>query len=466
MNPDTFAKFQNLLTRESGWHVSADDAAGFEKKLMPRMNACGAKTFEGYLDYLFSQSTGKKELAALIDSITVGETYFFRNKPQFDILGEFVIPKLVETKGDRNIRIWSAGCSSGEEPYSIAMLLRETVPSIDEWNVSILGTDINRRVLEIAKEGVYKKKAIRFIPTQYLSQYFTEEEKCYRLNDTIKNMVSFQYHNLAKDTSCLPGMIDLDIIFCRNVLIYFDDDTLRRAVSRFSDCLLPDGFLFMGHSETLWGVKSPFRVLEFPNTFIYQKGEGERGEETPLIPLPAVVPEISPHVKPSTIQTEANVKDGFAAFARKEYDKAGRIFDQYLNGHPDDVDVLMARGTILSNNGDYEGALTYFTKVVQVDNLYAPAYYFIGVLNAKTRRYDEAVEGFRKTLYVDPELAVCYFHLGNLYNFLKRRKKAEKEYQNCLKLLSEKDADEAVALSEGLTVEVLRQAVFRALESV
>jgi chemotaxis protein methyltransferase CheR len=256
----------------------------------------GHDSYREYYNLLKFHPEGRLEIRELLDLITIGETYFFRNKAQFDVLMKFVLPEIMERKrdsGEKRLRVWSAGCSGGDETYSIAMAMMEVIPSHQNWHISILGTDINRNVLACAKEAIYGEKHIGHLPKEYLAKYFKVRGTTYILNTDVRELARFEYHNLARDPFIYETMQNIDIIFCRNVMIYFDSQTSLRVIENFYNCLAPDGYLFLGHAETLWQITNKFERVEFPQTFIYKKSSSQLQEDAmkPFIAVPEIAVE-------------------------------------------------------------------------------------------------------------------------------------------------------------------------------
>ena len=261
--------------------------------LWQRLQHRGHDSYREYYNLLKFHPEGRAEIRELLDLITIGETYFFRNKAQFDVLMGFVLPEIMQKKlhaQDKCIRVWSAGCSGGDETYSIAIAMMEVVPSYDQWDISILGTDINRNGLGCAKEAIYGEKHIGHLPKEYLGKYFKAGGPPYLLNASVRESVQFEYHNLAKDPFLHEGMQNADVIFCRNVIIYFDGQTTERVIDNFHNCLAQDGYLFLGHTETLWQITQKFERVEFPQTFLYKKRLVPFQEDAmkPFIGLPEI----------------------------------------------------------------------------------------------------------------------------------------------------------------------------------
>jgi chemotaxis protein methyltransferase CheR len=251
-----------------------DDGSKFllERRLMRRLEQRQLRSFEEYYHFLRYDRKREEELAVLVDNLTTNETYFFRESPQLRAFSEEILPELREVLADRKvIRIWSAGCSTGEEPYTIAILLLESGDWWRDWQVEILGSDINQRVLHTARKGVYKKSAHRVTSPEMLGKYFTEEEKGnYRIADRVRELVSFSYLNLLDPykTSLISNM---DIIFCRNVIIYFDKEAKKKVIGSFYEKLRKGGYLLLGHSESLINISNAFALRTLKNDMVYKK---------------------------------------------------------------------------------------------------------------------------------------------------------------------------------------------------
>jgi len=250
-----------------------DDGSKFllERRLSRRLEQHRLKTFEEYYHFLRYDRKREEELTILVDNLTTNETYFFRESPQLRAFSEEILPELRQTLTDRKVlRIWSAGCSTGEEPYTIAMLLLESGDWWRDWQVEILGSDINQRVLHTARKGVYKKSAHRATTPEMIAKYFVEEKDDYRIVDRVKELVSFSYLNLLDPhkTSLISNM---DIIFCRNVIIYFDKEAKKKVIESFYNKLREGGYLLLGHSESLINISNAFVLRTLKNDMVYQR---------------------------------------------------------------------------------------------------------------------------------------------------------------------------------------------------
>jgi chemotaxis protein methyltransferase CheR len=241
-----------------------------------RMKELKTTSLREYLECLTVRATRQTELVALLNEITIGETCFFRNQPQLDALRQVVLPKILEAKASlplRRLRIWSAGCSTGEEPHTLAMLLlEESHGRLKDWNIEILATDLNERSLAHAKNAIYGTYSTRNLTPHFSQKYFLPAGELLQVQPVVRNLITFSRLNLSDDGR-MTFMKGMDIIFCCNVLIYFDLASKRRVFQHFYNNLLPHGYLFLGHSESLYGVSDDFRLIHLPGSTAYIKGE-------------------------------------------------------------------------------------------------------------------------------------------------------------------------------------------------
>jgi chemotaxis protein methyltransferase CheR len=260
LSDNEFRLFSELIHEECGVSLGAEKRTFLESRLRRRMDDLGVKS--GYEYYcIVSTPNGKsRELPTLLDSLMICETSFFRNKPQFDLLREVVLPTLVVRKvkaGTRLLRVWSAGCSTGQEPYSAVMTLLDSLPDLDSWTIRVFASDLSFTALERAQSGLYRADQLKGVDPNCIARYFRQENGDYVMGEAVRNRVLFDYHNLKHDN----GLRGLDIVFCRNVLIYFDAEEQRKLVNRFANCLVPGGFLFLGHAESLQSLSTRFVML-------------------------------------------------------------------------------------------------------------------------------------------------------------------------------------------------------------
>ncbi len=258
-----FQLFREIIYRETGIHISEKKRNLVVARLSKRLRALNLQTFSEYYEYLNNSSDTRDEINNLINRITTNKTDFFREKHHFDYLTNEVFPAYIEEakKGrERRLRIWSAGCSSGEEPYTIAMVVAEAFKVERGWDLKILATDLDTDVLMRAISGVYTSQQITPVPIGYLSKYFVRSTQGYEVSPHIKAMVSFRKLNLM-DT-LFPMKKPFDIIFCRNVMIYFNDETKQDLIKKYHSHLKDNGYMFVGHSESLMHMKHLFKFLK------------------------------------------------------------------------------------------------------------------------------------------------------------------------------------------------------------
>jgi len=514
-----FESYQKLFISEFGFFFDEGRAAQLRTVLLKHIQKSKFTAFDTYFDYLKNHYEGKLEIKKIINDITIGETYFFRNLPQLDILRSEIIPKIVNRKrilGVNDIKIWSAGCSSGEEVYTLAMMLMEEVPGAPLWNISVLGTDINKNFLEIAKKGLYtSKRTFKHLPPGLLDKYFVRYGKSYVLNDQIKKITRFEQQNLIKDDFNLPEMIDLDIIFCRNVTIYFNIDTTKHLINKIYDVLGDQSYLFIGHSETLWQISNKFVTLDFPHAFVYQKDlthQSTGKDEAPYMTIPELNLEnisISKKMSLGTIASDtkksevmdtqfnapnekepssgedtfgiselpAKSPDDFYSlqiidkkyhhatmdFEKKNYEDALHKFGEIIEKDETYILAYFGRATIYANQGKYDDGINELNKITNFDNLFLEAYYLLGVLYDKKQDIDTAISMFEKVVYIDHSVALAYYHLGNLYRYKGNHQRASLQFKNIKNLLTNNNEEEEVKFSEGMTNKNLLQLIDKLL---
>jgi chemotaxis protein methyltransferase CheR len=268
-----FQKFQEYFYRKTGIRFEESKRYFVDKRLIERMGVTASDSFLQYFSLLRFEASGA-ELQALINLMTVNETYFFREDFQFDCLVNSILPEIVARRQYAGpIRIWSVPSSSGEEAYSIAMCLLERWPGIDEWDVEIVSSDIDTDILVQAKAGLYSARSTQHVPEAYMQKYFQKTATGFQVCDTLRDAVQFTRVNL-QDPADVRGYRNFDVIFCRNLLIYFDDLSRRQAAETFYDALRPDGFVLLGHSESMNRISSLYQPRKFSEGIVYQRSRG------------------------------------------------------------------------------------------------------------------------------------------------------------------------------------------------
>ena len=274
MKPEQFEKLRKVVYDRSGIYFQDSKKYVLESRLSRRLEELEFDDFDQYIMFLTAGPYQTDEFQEMFNRITINETSFFRNEPQLEVFEKQVLPQLLEqNKTKKTLRIWSAACSSGEEPYTLAIQVHRSLGvRLADWRIEILGTDISEKVLVTAQSGKYPHYSIRSVNPMVLNRYFKQEGNLYHLDPTIQSMVTFEKLNL-KDRLAAKRFGTWDVIFCRNVMIYFDDEMKNGCARLFHEQLQDDGTLFIGHSETLRNLDVTFEALPYPQGFAYKKAK-------------------------------------------------------------------------------------------------------------------------------------------------------------------------------------------------
>lgn len=485
---EEFSLFQDFIEKSSAIFLDESKQDTMRTALLARTTALNLGSYSEYYTFLKYNPRGEEEFKELLNLLTICETYFFRDNKHYELLKTTILPQLIKEKeasGDKGIRIWSAGCSTGEEPYSMAITFLEAMGELLEegWLVEIFASDVSTKALAHAKKGVYSKWAMRATSKRMTSQYFDEEENKYYLKDYIKKMVDFGYFNLIKEPYPLSKMGNYwDIIFCKNVTIYFKPESTKRVIQNFYRSLRANGYLFIGSSESLYHIDSHFTLVELNKCFLYQKGikAGRTRIKVEKIELPAkmitaatpegqaAIPppaaESKPVIerRPSREEIERLYSRAESYFQREQFDQA--LFElmkiiEKTDRHPS-THLMIA--DIYANVGRYADAEAECRHALNLDSLLAPAHYLLGIILQKKGEIEESVEEFKKTIFLEPYSPLAHLNLGNIYYDRAEHNKAIKEYQSAIKLLQENGKKDD--LGAGLSKKVLVQTCQRNIE--
>lgn len=272
MSDTTYRSLREIIYNFCGLTFDDNSKYFFEKRLSNRVTEHQLRDFHEYYYYLMYDKNRAEELNTIVDILTINETYFFREEQQLKAFKEEILPELNEMKkqeGKRSLRIWCAGCSTGEEPYTIAMLILQS-ELFYGWDVEVFATDISHRVLHAARKGEYSKSSFRVTQQEMIDKYFEEKEGKQRIIDPVRKLVNFGYLNLLDSTKIFL-MGKMDIIFCRNVIIYFDQEAKKKVIGHFERQLSEDGYLLLGHSESLINLSTAFQLKHLKHDMVYQK---------------------------------------------------------------------------------------------------------------------------------------------------------------------------------------------------
>jgi chemotaxis protein methyltransferase CheR len=479
--------FHDYLITHSGLHFERRNQKILERGLAARMAALQIGSYQEYFDYLTRHQHKRQELQKLLPFLTVGETYFFRYHAHFDALKKFIATELAD-KGKKRIRLWSAGCSTGEEPYSLAITVMEAFPDWRKRDIRILATDIDNRALKKAREGVYGSWSMRVIEKSYLNRYFNKIGNSYLIREEVKSLVDFSHLNLQTDLFPVSDgeFRELDVIFCRNVMIYFSLATTRRIVEKMAASLVPDGLMFLGHAETLFQISSQFERHTHGGGFYYREKKGQgallarpltvaptvpapRKPQQPAglpgtpLPTPAVAVKVHQAHEPDV---EGLFQKAQVLFEAEKFEEASALLADVVRHRPDHTGALVIKGFIKANNGSFDESLKLCQQALDVDDLLAEAYFLKGLVLDMTDRADEAVKEYRKAILLKMELVMSHYYLGRLYFRLGRENDAVRELRNTLKMLEKGVKEGVIPFSGGLSREVFLQQVRTELAKV
>lgn len=472
--------FRQLLLERSGLHFSSSNLRLLERGLLHRMQARQVADPARYLNYLQRPGDNQDELNKLLGLLTVGETCFFRYRTHREALVRQVLPELIsQAASRRRLRIWSAGCSTGEEPYSLALMLVENFPELAEWDVQILATDINKRSLRQARDGIYRSHALRQVEESLRQRHFRQSGNSFVLDRGIRNLVRFAYLNLQGDPfpAAENGTRGLDLIFCRNVLIYFQSATMREIVARFADCLNPGGFLFLGHSETLQSVSDRFQRHHQHGAFYYQiKPVDAHRPVTRSLPVcppaPPALPDTPPQknvrpalqvssppaplpAPPAAVDIEGQFAAAMAAFDREDFAAAEQLFDCLLEEAPEFSRALAGKGMIFANQGRYDEARQICARAIRFDDLCPEAYLLRGLILDMEEQPERALVEYQKVLWLDRSLVMAHYLSSRVHARLGQRELQRRALRNTIRCLEKLSAARVITFSGGLS-----QAVF------
>ena len=274
ISDEEFVLLRDFIYKKCGIFIAENRKYLIENRLSNRIKHLNLKSYSEYYKYLKFDDNKDAELNELYVLMTTNETSFFRNPPQLKVFQEIVLTNMINEirkKGQKKLRIWSAGCSTGEEPYTLAIIISEVLKGeLLTWDVKITANDLSTQVLAAARSGIYSEYSLRTTPKELVSRYFTKDGQVYKINPEMKRLVSFGQINL-NEREQLKRVESSHIVFCRNVIIYFDDDMKRRVINSFYDNLLPGGALLIGHSETLHNICRSFELEHYSGTIVYRK---------------------------------------------------------------------------------------------------------------------------------------------------------------------------------------------------
>ena len=438
MTDSDFARLTRFLHDVAGlvFDDSRRDSLGYA--LGERLPQTSYTEVTPYLDHVMSPA-GTQERQQLIDEVTIPETYFFRNPPQIRALGGQVLPELVGLHAkSKQLVIWSAGCSTGEEPYTVAMLLLELIPDITDWDIRIVATDVSQRALAAARRGRYGQRSVQLADAARVDRFFDLDRGDYVVKPEVRALVSFRHHNLVTDPS--PFLTrEVDLVLCRNVTIYFNRETTRGLMERFHRSLTDGGYLFIGHAETLWQITDAFTLVTLGDAFVYRridpvkvertiglgglKAFGWRSAAAANVPTAAVPPAapILPNVP--NVPAALNLPAVPAQIPAQDRQPT----------------LQLVRAELVA--GRYLHAAQMAQALTALEPLQAGAHYLRGMALCNLGRDREALDSLRKAVYLDPDAGFAHFLLAGALARLGEEAAAARAYLAAAETLGSRSGD-------------------------
>jgi chemotaxis protein methyltransferase CheR len=459
-----------MIATRMGLHFPRERWAILSRSLASAAVEFGFQNMNGFIQWLLSSELNKDQILILASHLTISETYFWREPQVFTALTDSILPQLIRSKGkekgERSIRIWSVGCSTGEEPYSIAIALQKAIPKIEDWNITILATDINPGSINKAINGTYGAWSFRNSPAWLKSNYFLHKENGqYEIIPEIKKMVTFTCLSLA-EMSAISNINTMDIIFCRNVLMYFTNDWINKISQNLFDSLSEDGWFVVSSSELSSQVFPQFTPVNFPGAVLYRKGKNGYAHSFDVhseeMPQPLKPFNTSTPSTPSTHSTHFQPQPQPLQPSSTPFNPL-----QQPQAIPEETsaDKIFAI-RLLADQGHLEEALTACNGAIASYKLSSTLYFLRASILQELDKSSEAIVSLKQAIYIDPEYIVGHFALGNLFIRQGNTRNAERYFKNVLDLLSRCSNDDILPESEGLSAEYLREIIITNMDTI
>ena len=475
MNNILLQNLIELIARHTGLNIREQDKQALVNKVGVRMQALKINTLEQYYQLLDSntkhgstlETQCDREWKALNILITTGESYFFRDKGQIALLKDRLLPEIIAQKkqlllqpnaSKPSLRIWSAGCSTGEEVYSIAIVIKELIPDLHNWYILILGTDINLESIAKAQQGLYDSWSFRMVEPKLIKRYFKPHQQSWEVREQIRSMIQFRAGNLIKDNFPQPSvdLHSMDIIICRNVFIYFDSKAIAMTVDKFYHTLNSGGYLITGHAELHGQNLGRLQTKVFPESLVYQREDlpvkksvvaekplttaiNINQEQDSLVKpqkLPAKI-EFSNSQLPSKAKLPANINKAEILFHQGNYTVAIQEAEQLIEQQPLDFDACYLLAQAWANLGKAEKATFYCEQAIEIDSLSTSPYYLLAHIAEEKNDISSAKKLFKKIIYLAPTSINAYLELGNIYQREGDKSRAKKMITTAWELLRE-----------------------------
>lgn len=454
-----FSRLKDRVIERTGHFYYHDKDDLLWERIRKRLRATGCTDAARYLEHLDDPALGPREWAHLEAGITIGETFFFRYAEQFTALREKILPEIIERRrGERRLRIWSAGCATGAEPYSIAILLNQLLGNdLQNWRVSIVGSDINEGFLETARRASYGSWPLRALSSQDRATFFepVESEGQWQLKKEYRSLVRFERHNLLSllDGTSPLQFTEFDLVLCRNVLIYFHPATVVQIVEALNNTLREGGWMLLGHAEPNPAFASFLQVINLPGTTAYRRGPvAEPSAEPPLerIPIPSQPPQLSP--LPPVQQTLPGQPVWKMLVPAPVVDRPPPTL-------PLSPSTLLAEIRALADAGRFEVADKLCQKALADQPLNPALHYFEGLIAQAMERPSTAEKAFRRSIYLDKSFAMAHYHLGLLLLADGRHGAGRRSLANAARIVSLMPGATVLDEADGLTAQEMRDLV-------
>ncbi len=455
LSSSLLSRLSELVAEQTGLYFPQERWGDLERGIAAAAPDFNFQDRESCARWLLSVPLTRHMKEILATHLSVGETYFFREKQNLGILEEQILPPLLQARSQndqRRLRIWSAGCCTGEEAYTIAILLDRLIPDLREWNITILATDFNPKFLRKAVEGAYGEWSFRDAPGWVRERYFTKgADGRLEILPRIRKMVTFSYLNFADDV--YPSLSNntgaMDVIFCRNVLMYFTAQRAKQVAGNFYRALVDGGWLIVSPSEASNRLLSLFAPVEFPEAVLYRKmvnSESKTQEpKSPVSEHQILQPFTGAETAPSSLPVAQTKPDIVTAAIHAE--QADRLPAPPIE-EPETLSI-MARNC--ANQGRLGEALEWCEKAITADKMNPSHHYLLATILQEQGQHDNAIRSLMRALYLDSDFVLAHFALGNLHQSQGRYREAQRYFENVLLLLRTHSADETLLEADGLT---------------
>jgi chemotaxis protein methyltransferase CheR len=446
MEEDRLKQARDLIADRIGLLVQDHDDAQLRKVIVVRLKALELPNIDAYCRFLLSDEDMRREREVLAVLLTTGETYFFRDGGQHALLQDRLLPELLERrKEERALRIWCAACSSGEEAYSLAILLDELLADQSHWKILILGTDINPGAIEKARRGIYTDWSFRGMSGERRQRYFHQHKNAWALDERIRARVTFRQGDLVADEFPNPDDLhDFDLILCRNTFIYMTAGAVSGIVAKFADTLVDGGILITGHGELHAHGLGKLQTRVFPESIVYQKL---------TVPAPLPAPD------PTAGMRRQAPKMGHAALPAMHSANAA------ASKSGETLVSAMQRAWQFANQGQWDRAEKLCRGMIAKNALLAEPHYLLALLAQERGDFADAKDLLKKALYLDPTFVAAYLDLGDLYAREDDGVRARKMHETARDLLRALPGDEQAKFYGGSTVDALLRYVEHLLHS-